>query len=217
MIEGIKSQVGQPRARLICDTCGRGEVIPCPQMRLRGKVCARGTPDPVPDQGKARSKAQRMGWQVRKTSLACPTCAAAARAAPTTTQCNTPTTKPETAEMTTAPTSAKKTPDAPSLPDQPSREIKRAIMDLLKDCYDVPQARYRRGDTDDTIADVVGARPAWVAELREEFFGTLGGNEEIDTLDALEAKGKLLLTDLEKITAALSHRIIVKAGISRAN
>jgi len=67
-------------------------------------------------------------------------------------------------------------------PRQPTRAQNRDIMDLLVEVYDVNQERYRQGDTDETVADVLNVMPGWVARLREEFFGPAGGNEEMAAL-----------------------------------
>ena len=57
-------------------------------------------------------------------------------------------------------------------------------MDLLEDVYDVDAECYRRGDTDDTVAEVLNVMPGWVAQIREDFFGPCGSNEEIAQLKA---------------------------------
>jgi len=64
----------------------------------------------------------------------------------------------------------------------PTRAQKREIMDLLETCYDTEQERYRQGDTDDTVAEVLKVMPGWVEQIREEFFGPDGGNENIEDL-----------------------------------
>lgn len=67
-------------------------------------------------------------------------------------------------------------------PTEPSRAQKREIMDLLEETYDTEMECYRQGDTDATLAEVLGLLPGWVAKLREEFFGPEGGNEDIKNL-----------------------------------
>lgn len=68
---------------------------------------------------------------------------------------------------------------ATELPNEPSRKQKREIMDLLEEVYDTENERYRSGDTDDSVADVLGVMPGWVTRLREEFFGPVGESQEM--------------------------------------
>ncbi|MBL3587737.1 hypothetical protein JMM61_20710, partial [Rhodovulum sulfidophilum] len=44
---------------------------------------------------------------------------------------------------------------------QPSREQRREIVDMLREVYDPEAERYRRNDTDATVADVLGVMPGW--------------------------------------------------------
>ncbi|EBA11773.1 hypothetical protein [Roseobacter sp. CCS2] len=62
---------------------------------------------------------------------------------------------------------------------EPTRAQKREIMDLLDDVYDTDNECYQRGDTDETIAELLNVMPGWVAALREDFFGPSGGNEDM--------------------------------------
>ena len=66
---------------------------------------------------------------------------------------------------------------------QPTRADKRQIMEALKEFYDEDKQCYAGGETDATVAELVGDHimPGWVAQVREEFFGP-EGNEEIDNL-----------------------------------
>jgi len=121
---------------------------------------------------------------------------------------------------------------------EPTKAQKRQIMSMLDEVYDADQERYRKGDTDDAVADVLGVMPGWVAEIREEFFGPDGGNENIDELlsefekwrnmvetevrAVAEVKIKLMKAveqvnsmsqSLQKIKTAVGPRNIRKAGI----
>lgn len=71
-------------------------------------------------------------------------------------------------------------------PRQPTREQKRNIMAMLEVAYDVKAGTYLGTDTDKTVADSIGGGVmfGWVAQIREEFFGPNGGNEEINDLKA---------------------------------
>ena len=76
-------------------------------------------------------------------------------------------------------TPAKKVED---LPREPTRAQKREIMDMLETAYDVEGERYTGGDTDETVAEVLKVMPGWVAQIREDFFGPAGGNEDMAAL-----------------------------------
>lgn len=123
-------------------------------------------------------------------------------------------------------------------PREPTRVQKREIMDLLASAYDTKNERYLSGDTDETIAQELDVMPGWVAQLREEFFGPNGGNEDIDRLagevaDFLkEARAALAMAEesvktltagvgraeefaekLDRIKAAVGPRKLKVAGI----
>lgn len=71
-------------------------------------------------------------------------------------------------------------------PREPTRDQKREIMDLLNGVYDRTAGRYSGGETDKTVAEAIGGGvlPGWVAEIREDWFGPDGGNDEIVALRA---------------------------------
>lgn len=88
-------------------------------------------------------------------------------------------------------------------PRAASRDQKREIMDLLHQVYDRTAGRYSGGETDKTVADVIGGGvlPGWVAEIREEWFGPDGGNDEMVALRA-ELEGWRGLADRLQADAA---------------
>lgn len=112
--------------------------------------------------GQAVPKLEKLGWVYLKKRLLCGTCDAARKVVKVN----------EVKGRDTA------------LPREPSKAQKREIMDLLGEVYDTESERYRRGDTDETVADVLGVMPGWVAQLREEFYGPSGGNEDMSALAA---------------------------------
>lgn len=65
---------------------------------------------------------------------------------------------------------------------EPSREQRREIMELLREVYNTDAERYGGGETDSSVAEVLGVMPGWVADIREEFFGPDGGNEDMAEL-----------------------------------
>ncbi|WP_242407066.1 hypothetical protein [Phaeobacter sp. S60] len=120
---------------------------------------------------------------------------------------------------------------------EPSRAQKREITDMLDAVYDTDGERYKAGDTDDTVADVLDVMPGWVAQLREEFFGPAGSNEDMaqlakdvcdflksateqrkaisqyaHRLDAEIGTGQKMLERLKKIEGALGPRVLSKVG-----
>jgi len=150
--EPIQSSHGQPRVRCTCDDCSREEVV----RAAHGKSGCDGL-------GQAAKKVQNMGWTFIGKRLRCPKCEA----------------KRKVAKMVDRKPVPQESNDTPR---QPTRAQNRDIMDLLVEVYDVNQERYRQGDTDETVADVLNVMPGWVARLREEFFGPAGGNEEMAAL-----------------------------------
>ncbi|WP_193083416.1 hypothetical protein [Pseudooceanicola spongiae] len=138
--------------------------------------CARG------DFAEARRKLGLRGWAEVGGTLRCPTCEARRRA--------------HAVVPVTVATEA---------PPKPTREQKRQIMELLGESYDTTAGRYRKGDTDAVVAEVLGfpQRPGWVAQIREEFFGADGGNDEIASLSAQIAALQAAETKLEKALAEL--------------
>jgi hypothetical protein len=166
-------------------------------------------------EGQAVQKITAMGWTYLSKRLRCPACDQ----------------KRRTAKATA---SDKAAPPA----REPTREDKRRIMDLLTDVYDTDAECYRQGDTDDTVAEVLEVMPAWVADLREEFFGPVGSNQDLadlrrdiveqaEQITDLKAELDLKVMDvqnaqqsiramlgrLDKIESALSPRVRARAGV----
>ncbi|WP_420415908.1 hypothetical protein [Marinovum algicola] len=156
---GAISGKGVNRAKAICDDCGREEVVTCSYE----KSDSARFPEGKPNEGQIKAKITQHGWSFVKRCLRCPTCEAKRKAD----RMNAKTPK----EVT-----------GPDEPNGPTRKQKREIIDMLEAVYDVDAERYKAGDTDDTVADVLGVRPGWVTELREDLFGPDGANEEIENL-----------------------------------
>lgn len=78
-------------------------------------------------------------------------------------------------------TKRKTTPKATKANDlvKPTREQKLSIIGLLQDVYDTEKQRYKGNDTDQAVAECLDiARWGWVSEIREEFFGPDGNQED---------------------------------------
>lgn len=123
-------------------------------------------------QGQAVSKVQKLGWSFIGKRLRCSSC--------------------ESSRKVVKMADKKAAKVAVEPPREPTRAQKREIMDLLDEVYDVDAECYKRGDTDETVADVLGVMPGWVSQLREEFFGPAGGNQDMEELakrlDAVQLK-----------------------------
>ena len=78
-------------------------------------------------------------------------------------------------------TKRKTTPKARKANDlvKPTREQKLSIIGLLQDVYDTEKQRYKGNDTDQAVAECLDiTRWGWVSEIREEFFGPDGNQED---------------------------------------
>lgn len=108
---------------------------------------------------------------------------------------------------------------ATSEPRQPTRQQKREILDLLSDVYDTDQECYRRGDTDETVADVLGVMPGWVSQIREDLFGPDGSNEDMAALrteiEQFLPKAENAMQEALQRSAALGQQIEAAQDIQR--
>lgn len=164
----------------------------------------------APDGAQAVTQARRQyGWAMVKGKLRCGACEAKRKASLVT--------KPERT---------------------PSKEEKRQIIALLNDSYDTDAGRYIGGETDDTLAEVLGVLPGWVAEIRDDLFGPAGENEDMAAfgielktfldaatkteqqaakqLEALRAQiksAKRHQNQLARIKSAVGARVRAKAGV----
>lgn len=79
-------------------------------------------------------------------------------------------------------------------PREPSRQDVRKIVSELEDHFDEVSGKYRGGTTDATIAADLAVPRAWVTKTREEWFGPLKGNEDLDNVraDLAAFKGEFL-------------------------
>ena len=190
MIRAINGR-GAHRARAVCDRCGRDEVVTCDYARMSGGSGW------APNEAQVTRKMTGQGWAVVKGKLHCPGCEAKRKVKPM------------------AEVQAKL--QAGAAVPQPSREQKRAIIDLLQASYDTKAGRYLQGETDATLATVLEVRAGWVAVLREELFGPDGRNEEADALrqelDALRADIKAAEAVHDDLRKALDRQGEALAGL----
>lgn len=158
---------GFPLVVCTCEECGTQKPVRCDMTsRTRDKTKVE------PNVGQAVRKLSADGWTFVKQRLRCPECEAKRR-------------KPVVAKE---PTVIEITPPPVAPTRQPTRDQKRLIVTALEDAYDVPKQRYRDGETDKTIAEMLGdgIMPGWVGAVRDDMFGP-EGNEEMADLAKLVA------------------------------
>lgn len=203
MIEAIRGK-GVNRAVARCDLCQREEVVTCGYIRGA-------RPDTTePNRDQVHQKLAAQGWALVKGNLHCPACEAARRAR------SGAKSHDEVADMTQAAQA--------SVPREASREVKRQINDLLGGVYDTGRGRYQAGETDKTVAEAIGGGclPAWVASVREEFYGPDGGNDDMSEL-AGEVRSSLgqvdgMLAEMrslrDRIDARIKDLVDVRGSVS---
>lgn len=186
MIEKIKG-TGTSRAKAICDECGRDEVFACGYERAATKTHSE------VNEGQLIQKATKQGWSYIKGRLCCPACEAKRKA-------DAAVKKQENDEMTEAATVTELR--------QPTREQKRQIMSMLEASYDTKAGRYTGGDTDKTVAETIGGgiMPGWVSEIREEFFGPDGANDDMEAVIAEMKSALEAFTVLRKENDEVAER-----------
>lgn len=208
---------GLPQLICTCDACGATEIV---RARINARSRGKDVADVKPDKGaisQAVSKLTANGWTYIGKTLRCPKCE-------------------EERKMTKTTTDPKKIAADP--PPEPDRKQKREIMLALEEFYDVDAGRFVGDATDASIAELTSTRPGWVAQIREEFFGPVGSNEEMERLieeinafrvetheletqalkvaqdlSRLRAQGSRMLADLGKIKDAVGQHVVKKAGL----
>lgn len=201
-LKPTKGLRGQECATATCDECGGTATVTAAHDN-RKNFQRGGTPIlRLQNEGQAITKLQKAGWAVAGKHLSCPDC--------------------EANKMRQKPTSEGKfdmVKEASVIAEirKPTPKQERLIILALEDAYDDQAKRYRGGDTDKTVADMLcdGIMFGWVAEIRERLFGPAGGNEEIELIKAeiaalrksQDAAIKALTDDTGSKIAALSKRI----------
>lgn len=184
-VEAITGR-GAKRARAICDSCARVEVVACDFIdRPNHRVEA--------NEGQVLRKMTGRGWEIVKGKLHCPACEAKRRS-----------------KMVTKKDTAAAVVVASDPPRQPNRDQKRLVILALEEAYDPVAQRYRGDTSDRSLADGLGEgiMPGWVSSLREEFFGPAGNEEaeairvQIDRMaDETKARVDALMSGAAKIKA----------------
>lgn len=214
-ITAVRDERGFPRAACICDGCSREEVVPASHKRGRSQ-------DDEVNEGPVIRKLRYAGWSKIKKKLLCPSCEFKRKSLEREKSKHEPPekwavggekypVKPEENGTNVVKMQAKTEAPREATPAQ-----KREIFKMLDVAYDCEAERYTGGDTDETVAGVLGVMPGWVAKIREEAFGPAGGNEDIAALkseidgflggqDEARAKIDALTRDMEAAVKALDH------------
>jgi len=102
-------------------------------------------------------------------------------------------------------------PKAAKAKREPTPQEYKQIFDMIAACYDTDKGRYRSGDTDNTIAEVIELPVEWITEVRERFFGPNGGNSDMEKLaaefDAFRKDAQGLLTNVQAWAAQLNNML----------
>lgn len=153
MIEEIRGK-GVNRAKVICDECGRDEVVTCGYIRTNPS-------ESKPNVGQVVKKIEGMKWAVVKGKHHCPACESKRKA-----------------KM------AVKQQEKPAEVRAPTPKQKREIIGILELVYDDERKRYKDGESDKTVADAIGGGVlwGWVAQIREDLFGPDTRNQEIEAI-----------------------------------
>jgi hypothetical protein len=82
-------------------------------------------------------------------------------------------------------------------------DIRRKIFRQIDDHWDEDAKRYRRNNSDEIIARDLNVPRDWVRQIREEAFGEIGTNDEIEEfkaeLDAAIKLGEVRMNDALKL------------------
>lgn len=162
----VRNQKGYPRAECMCDFCDRIEVMGAKYKRTRGQG------DQV-DEGPLIRRLQQMGWSKIKGKIRCPICEAKRKSEAH------EQVKSMNESRVISMQSVKSKSEAVR---EPTKKQRVQIFAMLAEVYDIDAGRYMQGDTDDTVAEVLGVMPGWVSEIRAAEFGPDGNNEDIDAL-----------------------------------
>lgn len=91
---------------------------------------------------------------------------------------------------------------------------RRIVTEKLDDVYDEKALRYSSPWSDHAVSKDLGIPRAWVEEVREQFFGPSGSNEEFD--DFLEKAAPIISEAKDLSKAARAHLDQAKALTAKA-
>ena len=96
-----------------------------------------------------------------------------------------------------------------------TREEKRIIYAKLNDVYADEKRGYESGWSDHKVATDLGVPRVWVEQVRDEMFGPVATNPEIEQFLKLEAEINLLRNEVSTLSALKGQLINVEAGLKR--
>ena len=91
---------------------------------------------------------------------------------------------------------------------EPSKRERIQIISMLAEVYDLDAGMYTGGDTDETVASVLGVMPGFVEIVREAEFGPAGGNEDMATLKTQLEAFTIEATEKLKASTDANERLI---------
>lgn len=181
-------QYGDKPARgfsITCGKCAREEKVPF--SGAKAAAWGKAQDDFVAQQ--ASRKFEALGWKVGKnpSQHRCPICIREGRAAQMRFLHAAKPSKQTPEKEKEKPVSAKVIDMPPSQPHaEPPREMtrddRRIVFAKLQEAYGTETTGYTSGWTDERVATDLGVPLAWVHEMRNDYFGPLGSNPEIDRL-----------------------------------
>lgn len=217
--EPKRNERGDPQVVCTCADCGREEVV----RAVLGVGNADRRALSSKSLGQATKKLTQNGWSYVKRTLRCPECEAKRR---------------EAMSKKSGSGAGGAAVDVTPLPERPTREQKRAIVNRLDKVYDLDKGRYMSGESDFVVAEDLRVRPGWVTEVRDELFGPEGTNDDVEEfgemLDLLHKqinekvqKGEEMVAELrssraevakmkvefERLQKALGPHVLAKAGM----
>jgi hypothetical protein len=148
---------------------------------------------PMPDEV-VEKKFKQAGWVIGKNrqSDTCPACNIRAKF-------RQPAAVPEEAPAVSTPA-----PTPPLTPFIAPSPLKRLINRRLTEVYDGEKSGYIKGHSDATIAREVDCSPTLVAQIREEFHGSIASNPD---MEEFAAKAEALLELQAQIESRLSSAL----------
>jgi hypothetical protein len=160
-----------PGMRITCGRCGKSDSLHFNSLKLGVD------PDKI-----IRRKFAERGWFVADRSYLhrCPGCSRVAKLVAT--------------SMKDMKPMANIVPMKADPPAQMTREDRRVIFEKLNDVYGDEKSGYTGKWTDKSVATDLGIPWAWVSQVREEMFGSLGANAEIE---ATTMQAVALLSEIE--------------------
>lgn len=180
-----------PGVKIKCDKCGY-------EAREYFSRKMQGPPDEGVDERRAARKFEAVGWKVgtSRKQHRCPHCVKDGRAAQM---------RFLHAKKENPVSNVVELPRAEPPPEM-KREDRRIIFVKLEEVYGDEKTGYRAGWTDEKVSNDLGVPRQWVATVRDENFGPIASNPEIDALIAEARSWRTEAANLGTEGAAISQK-----------